>query len=232
MPSCPEGALQIIDGKARVVRESYCDGLGACLGHCPQGALSVVEQEADAYDESAVIVHLEQNAPDMLEQHMAHLRAHAPELIQPQKPPVAGCPSMQIRLWDEPAQSKAETPRQKSELRQWPVQLHLLPPRAPFFQGANLTLIADCVPFACPNFHADYLRNTAVAMGCPKLDDARAYVEKVSQILEQSDIRSLKVVHMEVPCCQGLIRIAQAAMQISGKEIPFETVMVRINQES
>jgi ferredoxin len=231
MPSCPEGALAIIDGKARVVRESYCDGLGACVGHCPQGALTVVEVVADEYDEEGVIAHLEQNAPDMLELHMQHLAAHAAQMAPARPAPaVAACPSAQIRLWDQPAAPEQEQPKLKSELRQWPVQLHLLSPRAPFFQGRPLTLVADCVPLACANFHADYMRGTSVAMGCPKLDDGRAYVDKITQILQNSDVTSLHVLHMEVPCCTGLIRIAEMALAMSGKDIPFETEEIKINQ--
>jgi Pyruvate/2-oxoacid:ferredoxin oxidoreductase delta subunit len=229
IPACPEGALQIVAGKARLVRESFCDGLGACLGECPQGALRMVELEVDAYDEAGVITHLRQKSPQLLEKHLAHLRAHAAELL-PQPPPMAACPSVQQRQWhegngDEPA---PESGRMRSELRQWPVQLHLVPPRAPFFQDANLTLVADCVPFAHANFHADFLRGSAVAVGCPKLDDANAYVDKLTQILQGSTVRGLKVVYMEVPCCRGLMYIAQKALENSGKEIPLESVVIRI----
>jgi NAD-dependent dihydropyrimidine dehydrogenase PreA subunit len=196
IPGCPEGALQIVAGKARLVRESYCDGLGACLGECPNGALRVVELESAQYDETSVIAHLRQTAPDALEASASDADAAGERL--------------------------------PSELRQWPVQLRLLPVRAPFFQGADLTLVADCVPFANPNFHADVLKGTAVAVGCPKLDDAQSYVEKVTQILSTNDIRSLKVVYMEVPCCRGLVWIAEQALARSGKQIPYESEMVRI----
>ena len=127
----------------------------------------------------------------------------------------------------QPAAAAAE-PRLKSELRQWPVQLHLVPVQAPFYQGADLTLIADCVPFANPNMHADFLRDSAVAVGCPKLDDGQAYINKVAQILQSNDIRSLKVAYMEVPCCRGLVFIAQQALALSGKDIPLETEIVSI----
>ncbi len=239
MPACPEGALALVNGKARLVKESFCDGLGACLGDCPQGALRVVEIEADVYDEDGVIAHLERTSPHLVEKHMAHLAAHGmaptPEMIplaaQP-KPTFAACPSAQMRAWEpqaaEPTASAA--PRGRSELRQWPVQLHLVPANAPFFQGADLYLVADCVPFAYPNFHADLLAGHAIAVGCPKLDDANAYVKKMTQILTQSDIRSLTVVHMEVPCCRGLVMIAQRVLEMSGKAIPFEGVMVSVQE--
>src|SRR5690606_34482021 len=133
--------------------------------------------------------------------------------------------------WEEPAvQAEPEQgPRVRSELRQWPVQLHLIPPGAPFLQGATLTLIADCVPFANPNMHADLMGDTAIAVGCPKLDDSRAYIEKLTQILRNADVRSLRVAYMEVPCCRGLVFVAQQALQASGKAIPFETLLVNIN---
>lgn len=250
MPACPEGALQVIDGKARLVRQSYCDGLGACLGDCPQGALRVVKMEVEAYDEDGVMAHLEEHAPDMLEKHMAHLRAHGMggaetederrrTAVEQALPVFAACPGSQVRLWDTPAQDEGkqagketrqpqEAPRLASQLRQWPVQLHLVPVRAPFFQNADLTLVADCVPFAVPNFHGDYLKGASIAVGCPKLDDGQAYIEKVTQILQQSDVRSLKVLYMEVPCCRGLVFIAQEALRRSGKDIPFSAEMIEI----
>lgn len=245
VPACVEGALQVIDGKARLVKESYCDGLGACLGDCPQDALHVVEMEVESYDEPAVLGYLAQTAPEMVQRHVEHLRAHGmTSVAQPAAQPVAQtaaqpaavsaiplCPSVQMRAWEEPVvQAEPEQgARVRSELRQWPVQLHLIPPGAPFLRGATLTLIADCVPFANPNMHADLMVDTAIAVGCPKLDDGRAYIEKLTQILQNSDVRSLRVAYMEVPCCRGLVFIAQQALQASGKDIPFETLLVNIN---
>ena len=236
LTGCPEGALALVGGKARLVKESYCDGLGACLGHCPTGALVVVASQAEAYDESGVIAHLQMNAPDMLEKHLAHLREHAPDLVPPafrqRTAPAAsqgGCPGAQIHLWDSRTEAPAAMAgRAVSELRQWPVQLRLVPVGAPFFENANLTLIADCVPFANPNMHADFVKDSAIAIGCPKLDDAQAYVEKLTQILQANDIRSLRVAFMEVPCCRGLVWIGEQALARSGKDIPFTTTLVPI----
>ncbi|MGC8781977.1 MAG: ATP-binding protein [Anaerolineae bacterium] len=243
VPSCAEGALQVVDGKARLVKESYCDGLGACLGECPQAALRVVEMEVEAYDELAVLGYLQQVAPHMVEKHVAHLREHGlASAYNPAPAGVAACPSVQVRAWDEArrrdgspaaiplfaARAAAAAPRLTSELRQWPVQLHLVPIRAPFFADADLALIADCVPFAEPNTHADFIRGHAIAVGCPKLDDGRAYIAKLSQILQHNDIRSLTVVRMEVPCCGGLEYIAQQALALSGKQIPFKSLIVTI----
>ena len=235
VPACVEGALQVIDGKARLVKESYCDGLGACLGDCPQDALHVTTLEVEAYDEPAVLGYLRQAAPDAVERHVEHLRAHGMQssytpAAKAQPAAIPLCPSVQMRAWDEGRTTKDEPVqgRVKSELRQWPVQLHLVPVRAPYFQGADLTLVADCVPFANPNMHADLLRDSAIAVGCPKLDDGQAYINKVTQILQSNDIRSLKVAYMEVPCCRGLVFIAQQALALSGKDIPFTTEIVTI----
>jgi Pyruvate/2-oxoacid:ferredoxin oxidoreductase delta subunit len=238
VPSCAEGALQIVNGKARLIKESFCDGLGACLGECPQGALTIVELEAEVYDEAQVLVHLRRTAPGLAEDHAVRSRSHAadpiplhaaggaPTIGEPGSIPA--CPSIRVAQWDAVEEPAPAMERQRSQLRQWPVQLHLLPVQAPFFEDADLVLVADCVPFAYANFHEDFLRGNVVAVGCPKLDDARAYVDKVTQILLRSNIRSLKVAYMEVPCCRGLVQVAQQALANSGKQIPFETVMITI----
>jgi ferredoxin len=247
VPSCAEGALRVVNGKARLMKQSFCDGLGACLGECPQGALHVVEMEVEAYDEPAVLGYLQQTAPEMVEKHVAHLRAHGmASSYNPTPVGVAACPSVQMRAWDEGRKTEdqgrkaaiplfgwgeepeAAAPRPRSELRQWPVQLHLVPIQAPFFDGADLALIADCVPFASPNTHADFIKDHAIAVGCPKLDDGRAYIAKLAQILRNNDVRSVTVVRMEVPCCGGLEFIATQALAQSGKDIPLESVIVNI----
>ena len=175
--------------------------------------------EVEAYDEPAVLGYLQQAAPDAVERHVADLREHGIESsykpsARPQPAAIPLCPSVQMRAWDEAptTKDKSEESRAKSELRQWPVQLHLVPTQAPFYQGTNLTLVADCVPFANPNMHADLLRDSAIAVGCPKLDDGNVYVSKVAQILANNDVRSLKVAYMEVPCCRGLVMIAAASV--------------------
>jgi ferredoxin len=243
VPSCAEGALRVVNGKARLMKESFCDGLGACLGECPQGALHVIETEVEAYDEPAVLGYLQQTAPHMVEKHVAHLRQHGMTSSYNMAPAgVAACPSVRTAAWGEGRPAAGGAPialfgmdaapvapaRQPSELRQWPVQLHLVPIQAPFFDGADLSLIADCVPFAAPNTHADYIKDHAIAVGCPKLDDGRAYIAKLAQILRNNEIRSLTVVRMEVPCCGGLAFIAQQALQQSGKDVPVESVVVNI----
>jgi NAD-dependent dihydropyrimidine dehydrogenase PreA subunit len=218
--ACAEGALAIIDGKARLIKESYCDGLGACIGECPQGALTIETRSADAFDEEAV------------EEHLAHAgRAHGAHDTQPQavEPLACGCPgSMAETLHPETAQRGTESTYRaaESQLRNWPVQIHLLPLQAPYYQDADLLLAADCVGFAHPGFHHDLLHGRTLAVGCPKLDDAGIYVSKLARILADNDIRSLTVAHMEVPCCFGLERLAEQAVAKSGKEIPVEVVVV------
>ncbi len=232
IPSCPEGAIQIVDGKAKLVKDEFCDGLGACLRECPQGALTVEEREVEEYDEEGVIGHLKEQSPELLEKHLAHLKEHAHELPQYHSHHgIASCPSAQMLQWEKKEKVRGKEARGDSELRQWPIQLHLVPPSAPYFQNANLILIADCVPFVYPNFHTDFLKGKAIVIGCPKLDNPDAYVSKLTQILKDSDVKSLKIVHMEVPCCYGLIHIAQEALNRSGKDIPLERVKVGIKGE-
>lgn len=224
VPSCEEGAIQIIDGKAKLVADVYCDGLGACLGHCPQGALTVVEREAEAFDEEAVA---------------DHLAATQREL--PTAPPAGGCPgaaAMQLRGASTSQQRKAAGGNGKADdaaedaapsgLANWPVQLHLVPPHAPYLQQADVLLVADCVPFACADFHRRFLDGRPVVIGCPKLDDGQAYVQKLAQIILASDIRSITVLHMEVPCCTGLLRTAEAAVQMAGTQTPVRDATISI----
>jgi len=232
IPVCPEGALQIVDGKAKVVKESFCDGLGACLGDCPQEALTIEEQEVEEYDEEGVIAHIKEESPELLEKHLSHLKEHADELPQYHSHAgITSCPSARMLHWEKKEGEVGERVKTSSELRQWPIQLHLVPPYAPYFQNADLVLVADCVPFAYANFHTDFLKGRTIIIGCPKLDGLDAYVDKLTRILESSDIKSLKVVHMEVPCCHGLVHIAQEALRKSGKDIPFESVIVGIRGE-
>ncbi|MCL4190345.1 MAG: 4Fe-4S binding protein [Thermoguttaceae bacterium] len=223
VPSCAEGAIQIIDGKAKLVADVYCDGLGACLGHCPEGAISVIEREADDFDQHAA------------ESHVARLKGLQP----PTRATHGGCPgsATQSLLNVLPAsrsmpahpQSPDNAPDAPSGLINWPVQLHLVPPQAPYLRDAELLLVADCVPFAYAEFHRRFLHGEPVVIGCPKLDDARAYVEKLAAIIVHSSIRKLSVLRMEVPCCSGLMRIAQAARSMAGSDIPLDEVVVSIH---
>lgn len=219
VPSCAEGALEIVDGKARVVADIYCDGLGACLGECPQDALKIVEREADEFDEEAV------------ETFLAEKKAAEPKIM----PMVSGgCPSARMQTFQtaEPAaamdQSAAAPDGQGTEsaLSHWPVQIMLVPPTAPFLKGADLLVLADCVPVAFPTLHQDFLQGKAVMMGCPKFDDAQHYIEKFAQICKVSGIKSITSVVMEVPCCSALPMIVKKGMELSGTPIPMEEVVI------
>jgi len=208
IPNCVEGALQIVDGKARLIKEIYCDGLGACLGECPEDAITIEERVADEFDEEAT------------NEHMAGQAAGEPE--------PCGCPGSSVRQFDAPAQTVAVAQAQRSTLSQWPVQMTLVPPSAPFLNGADLLLVADCVPFAYAGFHQDMLRDHAVLVACPKLDNFEAHQQKLNQIISQSGVRSITVVHMEVPCCSGIVHMAQEAVRASGRDIPFRDITVGV----
>ena len=229
--SCPEGALKVIDGKAKVVKESFCDGLGACMGECPQGALSIKETEVEEYDEKGVIAHIEENTPELLEKHLDHLRAHADELpskVLAQANIISSCPSSRAMQWETKEDATLEALKTSSELSQWQVQLHLISPEAQYSKNANLIIVADCVPFAYANFHQDFLKGKSIIIGCPKLDDTDLYLEKITQLLKNSDVKSLEVINMEVPCCFGLMRLVTEAIKRSGKDIPLKQRIIGI----
>ena len=216
IPNCVEGALQIIDGKAKLISEKFCDGLGACLGHCPQDAIAVIERQAEDFDEKAVEVHL----------HKKHETQPQPE---PQ-PAFTGCPSsraMQFKVPESTTDAESAVPS-ISMLSQWPVQLKLVPVNAPYFQYADLLIVADCVPFAYPNFHQDFLKGKAVVVGCPKLDDIQYYRGKLTEIFKANPIKSVTVPYMEVPCCLGLVKATEDAIAASGKKIPLKKVKIGI----
>jgi len=211
VPACAEGALQIIDGKAKLISEVYCDGLGACLGECPQGAITIEERASEAFDEGATKHHLA-------------AKAHTANDTLP-----CGCPSTTVSQF-EPCVSPHAIPesRPSSMLGHWPVQLTLVPPKAPFLQGADVVLAADCVPFAYGSFHQDFIKDHALLIACPKLDDFEAHQAKLTEILRQSDLRSLTVIHMEVPCCSGLVHMVRQAIAASGKDIPLKETTIGI----
>jgi NAD-dependent dihydropyrimidine dehydrogenase PreA subunit len=233
VPACAEGAIKIIDGKAKLIADNLCDGLGACLGHCPQDAIIVEKRNAEAFDEAAVEAHLGGPAPAAAA-HPVHPPAGGCPSAQVRvvAPHGGGCPSAQVRhLAPAAAVGSSEAAPRSSELRQWPVQMHLVPPSAPFLQDADLILAADCAPFAYADFHRDLLQGKALLIGCPKLDDGQAYLDKLTAILRQNRVRSLTVVHMEVPCCSGLIAIARRALEASGAATPLATVKVTVGGE-
>ena len=212
VPACAEGALQIIDGKAKLISEIYCDGLGACLGECPQGAITIEGRAAEEFDEEATKLHIEeqQNATEELP---------------------CGCPSSTVTQFEKKKAREvapAEATSQQSTLSHWPVQLTLIPPTAPFLQGTDLVLAADCVPFAYADFHQTFLKDHSLLVACPKLDDFDAHLKKLTDILSHSSVTSLTVVHMEVPCCSGLVFMAKQALQLAGKDIPLKEITISI----
>jgi Pyruvate/2-oxoacid:ferredoxin oxidoreductase delta subunit len=211
IPACAEGALRIVDGKARLVSDKYCDGLGACLGECPEGAISIEEREAEEFDDAAV-------------EHHVHRHSHANETLP------CGCPSASVARLErrEVGNGCPGSIRQESKLENWPVQLTLVPPGAPFLHGADVVLAADCVPFAYADFHQDFLRDHALLVACPKLDDFQAHLAKLTEVLRVSRVKSITVVRMEVPCCSGLTHMAEEAIRLSGKKIPVGEVIIGI----
>jgi Pyruvate/2-oxoacid:ferredoxin oxidoreductase delta subunit len=219
IPNCAEGALQIIDGKARLVGDKFCDGLGACLGHCPQDAITVIEREAEDFDEKAVDAYLYKKYE-----------------VRPEpkaQPVLSGCPSSRPVRFKAP-ESSAETEPVRgsvSTLSHWPVQLKLVPVNAPYFQDADLLVAADCVPFAYANFHQDFLKGKTVVVGCPKLDDIQDYKEKLTEIFRSNSIKSVTLPYMEVPCCFGLVKVTEDAIAVSGKKIPLKKIKIGIRGE-
>jgi ferredoxin len=243
--ACPEGAIRMVDGKARVVSAPLCDGLGACIGECPVDAITVREVEAPPYDEEKALENILERGPAFLSAHLDHLKKNDPgglyrEAVRilrekkialpedarpagPGRPALKACPGAAVS-------SHTPVPRNGSRLEQWPVQLHLLRPDLPFFRDADIVVAADCVPFACAGFHERILDGKRLVIFCPKLDRSReAYVEKLSELIRVNRPRSVSVVHMEVPCCLGTLRIVEDAVGRSGvrMEIMDKTVTIR-----
>ncbi|HWR06689.1 ATP-binding protein [Sporomusa sp.] len=209
--ACHEGALQLVDGKAKLIGDSYCDGLGACLPECPTGAITIEEREATAFDEELVKRH----------QEAKPVQTEAPKLA-------CGCPGSSAKLIDR-QNSASHVPEQsieiKSQLRQWPCQIKLVPVNAQYFDNAQLLIAADCAAYAYANFHHDFMKNKITLIGCPKLDDAD-YADKLTAILNAHEIRSITVLRMSVPCCGGIVTAVKQALSNSGKIIPWQVVTI------
>lgn len=227
VPSCAEGAIQIIDGKAKLVGDVYCDGLGACLGHCPQGAITIIRREAAAFDQQAVDRHLAGGGRTGIG-------------ARPTSLPVAGfagqsgpsCPGSRTIAWQAEAAASEPGPSPASRLRQWPIQLHLIPPTAPFLVDAEVLLAADCVAYAVGGFHQDHLAGRALAIACPKLDSHQEiYLDKIAAMIDHGGIRELAVMVMEVPCCSGLVELARQAVARASRRIPVSVKVVGVRGE-
>lgn len=270
IPSCPEGALQIIDGKARLVSDLMCDGLGACIGECPEGAIEIEEREAEPYNEAAVIREIVKCGENTVVAHLKHLLDHnemkffeiAVEYLRDNARNIgfnlehaldkvyaksiggncahSGCPGSKnfdfnINMDEvegsvkEEAATVAAPVDLKSELRQWPVQMHLINPTAPYFLDASVILAADCVAFSAGNFHQKFLKGRSLAIACPKLDQGKeVYVEKLKTMIDQAQIRELNVLVMEVPCCSGLVHIASLARDAAIRKIQIKKTVIGI----
>ncbi|MFP4470916.1 MAG: ATP-binding protein [Bacteroidales bacterium] len=266
IPNCHEGALQLIDGKARLVSDLFCDGLGACIGHCPEDAITLEERVAEPYNEALVMQEMVKKGKNTVLAHLEHLKQHqAYDLLDEAiryikinnidmdvtKPDLAtagvvhehmsavsggcggGCPGSAAVAFDidmdevEQAAQPGNGAEARSELRQWPVQLHLLNPMAPYFRNADVVLAADCAAFAMGNFHARFLKGKILAIACPKLDSSQeSYQQKLVAMINDSRINSITVVRMEVPCCGGLTRLAQMAVQQAARKIPVKQAVV------
>ena len=259
IPNCPEGAIQVIDHKARLVSDLFCDGLGACLGHCPQGAISIEEREAEEYSEPQVMGNIVKQGKNTIIAHLKHLKEHdqdkylqeALDFLRKKKVNVgfehknqhtqaacpsggfSGCPGSRVMDFrkEKVPEKEAKVSPAASQLRQWPVQLMLVPPQAPYLEDSDLLIAADCVPFAYAGFHEKLLKGKTLLIGCPKLDDTGIYEEKFTQIFKNNDIKTVTYVHMEVPCCFGLVGIIQSAIKKSGKNIPFKEIVISISGE-
>jgi ferredoxin len=216
IPSCAEGAIQLVDGKAKLIEDRYCDGLGACLGECPTGALSMTEREAEPFDELAV---------------EEHLRTQQSLQNEAASTAFVGCPSARPQIFPESGLGqKADAPMAGREgtagLSHWPIQIRLVPPTASFLKGAHLLVAADCSPVAYPRFHEAFLKGRVVLLGCPKFDEVEEYIQKFGEIFAAADIKDVVVLVMEVPCCEGLPMIVQRGMKLANKQIPAEKVVI------
>jgi Pyruvate/2-oxoacid:ferredoxin oxidoreductase delta subunit len=252
IPDCPEGALQIIDGKARLLSDLFCDGLGACVGACPEDAMHVVEREAEPYDERTVMENIIKAGPNTVKAHLEHLVEHGeqdlyeqavavlkekelpvPDISKSEDKMACGCPGTNVREINRESQSHGQTKvSQKSQLRQWPVQLHLINPQAGYLKNADLLLAADCTPFAYANFHDKFIKDRIAITLCPKLDHGMdQYLEKLVTIFKTQEIKSVTVVHMEVPCCGGIIHLVERAIRESGKNILMKDYTISIDGE-
>jgi len=254
IPNCPEGAIQIIDGKAHLISDLFCDGLGACIGHCPLGAIKIEEREAQKYDEKKTMENIIKGGKNVIKAHLEHLKGHNQKELLAQAIDVLkeknieiplkeqtehshgaeGCPGMKI-VDSRTKKSKGQSNQPvnlESELKTWPLQLKLLNPQAPYFKDAELIIAADCVPFAYPNFHQKFLKGKTLIIFCPKLDEAQdEYIDKLAEIFKTNSIKSIITVHMEVPCCFGLGHIVEAALKKSGKNIVIRDYTISLQGE-
>lgn len=251
LPGCPEGAIQLIDGKARLVSDLFCDGLGACLGHCPENAITIEEREAESYDEKKVMENILKQGDNTVQAHLKHLKDHnqadyykeAIEYLenkgifiqQEQKEShdhvhFAGCPGSQTLSFERENRSESYTHGSLTcQLSHWPIQLHLISPNAPHYIGSDMLLVADCVAFSLGDFHQNYLKGKTLAIACPKLDDGQnIYLEKLKILIDEAKINTLTVMIMQVPCCGGLLHMAKTASDMASRKIPLKVIVTSL----
>lgn len=252
IPACPEGAIQIIDGKARLISDLFCDGLGACIGNCPEGAITIEEREAEPYNERKTMENIVKQGDNVIKAHIEHLRAHNEEkylkealdflkekgydMNEFDKRDKAhshlhsgGCPGSRNIIFDkkDASEYKGEIP---SYLKHWPIQLHLISPLASQYQNADVILVADCVAYAFGDFHRKFLSGKSIAIACPKLDEGKEiYIEKIRALIDEANIKSLTVIIMQVPCCSGLLKLTQEANSKAKRKIEIECVVIGID---
>ena len=253
VPDCPEGALQVIDGKARLVGDLLCDGLGACLRSCPENAISVEEREAEPYDEIKVLQNILPQGRNVLNAHLRHLRDHnqsefyrqaasylrehkilidLPHETENPRPVMRQCPGTQSQSFTAEQDKGNDSARRASQLTHWPIQLHLISPSAPHYRHSDLLLAADCVAYSLADFHRDYLKSRTLAIACPKLDaHQEIYRDKLISLIEKAQINSISVVIMQVPCCRGLLRQVMEAASLAKCKVPIRCVTVGIHGE-
>ncbi|MBM4143529.1 MAG: 4Fe-4S dicluster domain-containing protein [Lentisphaerae bacterium] len=258
IPGCPEGAIQLIDGKARLVSDLVCDGLGACLGTCPEGAITIEEREAEPYDEAKVMENIARQGANVIRAHLEHLREHGQHDYLRQAlaflqrsgipNPLAraaeaaaghrhaahgGCPGARSIAFDREPREEGDTAgRRASQLTHWPIQLHLMSPAAPQYRGADVLLAADCTAFALGDFHKDYLKGKALAIACPKLDEGQEiYLQKIKALIDDAGINTLTVMIMQVPCCGGLLQLARQAASQASRKVPIKCLVVSLQGE-
>jgi ferredoxin len=257
IPNCPEGAIQIIDNKARLIGDLFCDGLGACLGHCPEGAISIEQREAGEYSEVEVMKNIVKQGPNVIAAHLEHLRSHhqdayvqeAIDYLKANNIPVPqngekagqhqggekaghephGCPGSRARTMQRNIGDAPSIGSMPSRLGQWPVQLHLVSPHADYFRSSDVVLCADCVAYALGDFHEKWLKGNTLAIACPKLDEGKEeYIKKLTALIDNANINTMTVMTMEVPCCSGLLRLAEEALAAASRKIPVKSVVVGI----
>lgn len=252
VPNCPEGALQVIDGKVRLISDLLCDGLGACVGECPVGALKVEKREVEPYDERKVMENIIKAGKNTIKAHLKHLFKHnqlsyleiavnvlkeknleVPDYNEDSMEHFSGCPGSRIIDFnDEEGNNETFTGQVPSQLRQWPIQLHLISPEAPYYSKADVIIAADCTAFAYGNFHNDFLKGKAIAIACPKLDEGQdVYVEKIKNLVDVAKVNTFTVLIMQVPCCRGLLQLVVDGVSKASRKVPVKYVVIGLKGE-